>query len=277
MISGWIKKTDRSRPDWVDSLGVFLLALAWAAFAGPPLRRALGELSVAAFTFGLFLIPVGSAWLCGFRMAATFRLRMPGARDAAAGMILATGMLLAVIVSSAAVSALIPNLPVSGKTFRTNVNDPDLFRLIVSVVLLPAICEETLFRGFILSGLERGTRVMGSAVLCGILFGLLHMEPVQIPFTAAVGVGLSWMALETGSIGIPVLMHAFHNLALLAIARFGFPFLSGMTGGSVLSRSVLLWCALIVASLLSIFCIVAGVRLAKQSTGRKSFSPVSFP
>lgn len=268
-----MKRTGRNGPDYVDSFVVFLLALAWATFAGPPLQRAFGEWSVSAFTLGLFLIPVGAACVCGFRLPATFRLKRPGKREVAAGMILAIGMLLAVIVSSAAVSSLFPNLPVSGKTFRTNVNDPDLFRLLVSVVLLPAICEESLFRGFILSGLDGGARRIGSAVVCGILFGLLHLEPVQIPFTAAVGFGLSWMALETGSIAIPVFMHAFHNLALLALARFGLPFLSGITGGGLLSKPPFLWCALIAASFLSVLCIVAGVRIAKRNFSHDSFCP----
>jgi sodium transport system permease protein len=264
MISGWMKRSGRDGPDSVDSFVVFMLALAWATFAGPPLQKALGAWSVAAFTSGFFLIPAGIAIVCGFRMPAAFRLKLPSARHAAAGMILATGMLLAVIVSSAAISILFPNLPVSGKTFRTNVNDPDLFRLIVSVALLPAICEETLFRGFILSGLDRGSRRMGPVVLCGILFGLLHMDPVQIPFTAAVGIGLSWMALESGSIVVPFIMHAFHNLALLALARFGLPLLAGMNDGRGPFRPLLLWSALAAVSLLAAFSIVAGFRLAKR-------------
>jgi membrane protease YdiL (CAAX protease family) len=192
-------------------------------------------------------------------------------------MVLAAGMLFAVIVASAAISLLFPNLPVSGKTFRTNVNDPDLLRLIVSVVLLPAICEETLFRGFILSGLDRGARRIGSAVLCGILFGLLHMEPVQIPFTAAVGLGLSWAALESGSIVIPVLMHAFHNLTLLALARFGLPFFPGLIDGRMPFRTVVLWSSLIGAAVLSSVCIVAGIRLFKRSPAHTAIVSVPFP
>lgn len=272
-----MKRPERDEPDSVDSLIVFLLALAWATFSGPPLRSAFGEWSVAAFTFGLFLIPVVASFLWGFRIAAMFRLKLPRARDIAGGLLLAVGMLLAVIVCSVAITALFPELPISGKTFRTNVYDTDVFRLVLSVVIFPAICEEALFRGFILSGIDRGSRRIGSAVLCGILFGLLHMDPVQIPFTAAVGFGLSWIALETESIAVPVFMHAFHNLMLLLIARFGLPRVPDLVRQGLFSGQMLYVCVLLVISILSVVCIVVGLRLAKRRNGRDLVSPESFP
>lgn len=272
-----MKRPERDEPDSVDGFIVFLLALAWATFSGPSLRRAFGEWSVAVFTFGLFLIPVLISFFCGFRLAATFRLKHPRSRDVAGGMLLAAGMLIAVIVCSVAVSSLFPSLPISGKTFRTNVNDSNFFRLVLSVVIFPAVCEEALFRGFILSGIDRGARRIGSAVLCGLLFGLLHMEPVQIPFTAAVGFGLSWIALETESIAVPVFMHAFHNLMLLLIARFGLPRVTDIVRQGLFSGPVLIVCALLAASILAATFIVIGMRLAKRKPAPPNLSPDFFP
>ena len=51
---------------------------------------------------------------------------------------------------------------------------------IVVFALIPAICEEFAFRGFILSGLERQHRTRSAILLSALMFGFLHvlLEPV---------------------------------------------------------------------------------------------------
>lgn len=83
--------------------------------------------------------------------------------------------------------------------------------LFLASVLVPAFCEEFLFRGAVFSALlpyGKTTAVLGSA----LLFGLMHQSADQWLYTTAAGVVLAWLVLESGSIWGSVLLHMFNNL-----------------------------------------------------------------
>ncbi len=83
--------------------------------------------------------------------------------------------------------------------------------LYLASVLVPAFCEEFLFRGAVLGTLlpyGKTTAVLGSA----LLFGLMHQNAEQFLYTSVAGVVLAWLVLESGSIWSSVLLHLFNNL-----------------------------------------------------------------
>jgi ABC-2 type transport system permease protein/sodium transport system permease protein len=89
----------------------------------------------------------------------------------------------------------------------------------------PAICEEGLFRGFVLSSLHRYSAAWAIG-LSAILFGLMHVLTSNVlalerflPSTF-MGLILAWIALRTGSIWPGVLLHALHNGFLLSVSRY---------------------------------------------------------
>jgi sodium transport system permease protein len=93
----------------------------------------------------------------------------------------------------------------------------DLFLIAAS----PAICEELLFRGAILTGLRRGLGPWGAAIACGLLFGLFHLSPVKILPTAILGVILSWLVIASGSIVPAMIFHFLNNAAAVVLTRYG--------------------------------------------------------
>jgi membrane protease YdiL (CAAX protease family) len=83
--------------------------------------------------------------------------------------------------------------------------------LYMSVAIVPAFCEEFLFRGLFLTELlpyGRTTAVLGSAVL----FGLMHQNLEQMLYATAAGIILALVAMECGSIWGGVIIHLFNNL-----------------------------------------------------------------
>lgn len=82
--------------------------------------------------------------------------------------------------------------------------------LIITNCILPAILEEFVFRGIILSSLRRfgdAFAIMVSAVL----FSLVHCNLVQIPFALIVGITLGFITIKTNSLLIPILVHFTNN------------------------------------------------------------------
>ncbi len=96
---------------------------------------------------------------------------------------------------------------------------PNLGTALVLFAVVPAICEEVAFRGYILSGLEAGHRRWTAIVLSAVLFGLLHvlMSLFQQLFNATLlGLVLGWMAIRTRSLFPGIVFHLTNNaLAVL--------------------------------------------------------------
>jgi sodium transport system permease protein len=82
---------------------------------------------------------------------------------------------------------------------------------IVLVAVLPAICEELAFRGFILSGLRHLGHRWRAIVISALFFGITHQLLQQSIIAAAVGAVIGYVAVQTGSIFPGMLFHMAHN------------------------------------------------------------------
>jgi sodium transport system permease protein len=87
------------------------------------------------------------------------------------------------------------------------------------VALTPAVCEEALFRGPILRGLRSQLSPAASVLLTGLLFGLFHLDVARILPASLLGVLLSFIALESGSI-LPAMLAHFTNNAILVVLSY---------------------------------------------------------
>ena len=86
----------------------------------------------------------------------------------------------------------------------------EIVLLFISTAIVPAVCEEFLFRGVVLSNLlpfGRGIAIVGSSVL----FGLMHQNPYQILYTTAAGMVIGYAYVKTESIWCPMLIHFCNN------------------------------------------------------------------
>lgn len=89
--------------------------------------------------------------------------------------------------------------------------------LFAGVALAPAICEEALFRGVVLSALSRRLSARWAITIQAILFGVYHLNIYQALPATAVGLLLGAIALRSRSIWPGVLLHALHNGLAVAV------------------------------------------------------------
>ena len=98
--------------------------------------------------------------------------------------------------------------------------------LIVVMGILPALCEEAFFRGFLFSGLRKHISAGRTVVITAIAFGLFHVilaggaAPERLLPSTLMGLLLGWVSVRTGSLVPGILLHAAHNSLLMAIAHF---------------------------------------------------------
>jgi sodium transport system permease protein len=89
------------------------------------------------------------------------------------------------------------------------------WQYLVVFALMPAICEELAFRGFILTGLLRRFRPWRAIIICSVLFALFHMNVFQALPSFLIGVVLSLLAVRSGSVLPGMLFHLLHDGLLI--------------------------------------------------------------
>ena len=90
----------------------------------------------------------------------------------------------------------------------------DWLMVVAVVAVLPALCEETLFRGCLQGVFERRGPVPG-VLLTGVLFGAFHLVPHSMLAAAFLGIVLGTLVVRTGSILAGVLAHFGNNFMLV--------------------------------------------------------------
>lgn len=127
------------------------------------------------------------------------------------------------IVVASVASALIPSLDVEQKQqigFETARSADQLLLVFVSLVVLPPIAEEIVFRGYLFTSLRTRLGFLYGALLTSILFGVAHLqfgsgEPllwIAAIDTAVLSVVLCYMREKTGSLWAPIFIHAMKNM-----------------------------------------------------------------
>ncbi len=96
---------------------------------------------------------------------------------------------------------------------------PDFWVLVLVVGVVPAICEELAFRGFVLSGFRHLGHKWRAIIYTAVLFGLTHAVVQQILIASLVGVVIGYVAVQSGSILACIIFHMCHNTLALTAAQ----------------------------------------------------------
>lgn len=108
--------------------------------------------------------------------------------------------------------------PETVKSLETLVSAPYLFSLL-SIGILAPIGEELVFRGAILRILRKDFPLPIAIFIQGVLFGLYHLNLVQAPPTAVLGIILGITVALTHSIWPAILIHVVNNTLALTISQ----------------------------------------------------------
>ena len=79
------------------------------------------------------------------------------------------------------------------------------------VSLLPGVCEELLFRGFLLHGLRKKLSTVPAILIVGILFGAFHLDPYRFLPVTLLGILFGYLVIRTGSIFTGMVAHSANN------------------------------------------------------------------
>lgn len=87
---------------------------------------------------------------------------------------------------------------------------------IVLVCVQPAIVEELFFRGFALRWLQSVMGPHGAVWIAALMFGMVHVAALfSIPYLVLAGVVFGYVAVATGRLWLPMILHFLHNFVLI--------------------------------------------------------------
>jgi membrane protease YdiL (CAAX protease family) len=173
--------------------------------------------------------PIFLALVKKYDIRKTFRLKAPRPSEA-----LLMVMMSPIVVTAGFCSGFIALLGVKkifGRVYlAANVADymsKGLFISILLVALLPAICEELLFRGMIQRGVER-LGAGWSILLSGLLFGLFHFDFQRLAAQTLIGFIAAYVVYRTGSIFNGMILHFMNNGLLTLLSNYSANLADGM-------------------------------------------------
>jgi sodium transport system permease protein len=229
-ISQWIRNVWRKREDTPlpnESILCALLILVCLffgrlAFSGMPLSWMTIVKSTIVIQIGMILAPalIMSIILTRSTQAA-LRLNNPGALNLVAAILLAISLhpTYAAFASLVGAEYKLGEQTVSLlMQFDSIIAGAPIWSVLLVLALVPAVCEELVFRGFVFAGLERDGGHIRAILLSSLFFGLSHGVLQQTITASTMGILIGWLAYRTGGVGCTIAYHCVHNSISMLMA-----------------------------------------------------------
>lgn len=97
----------------------------------------------------------------------------------------------------------------------------EFLAVVVTVAVVPALAEEFFFRGLVQKALGESAGGLRAAVLAGMLFGVYHLNPLNVVPLMCLGVFFGLLVYRTGGLSLAVAAHFFNNFLASLAAYLG--------------------------------------------------------
>jgi sodium transport system permease protein len=204
--------------------GVVVLLAGWASFiVAVSAMGTVGAPALAGLALGeivLLTVPVVAAWRAG--VGPSLGLRGAAAIYFASAVLV--GCALWFLNWQAVVAIDVPKERVSvlAKTLET----PPLVVALLAMAVLPAVCEEIMFRGVVLRAFAGAWPPWAAVAASAALFSAYHINLPQALPTFTLGLALGALALRSGSVYPTMIAHFVNNVFPVLVTRDEIPELS---------------------------------------------------
>ena len=171
----------------------------------------------------LFLgIAVGYCLIRKVKIKEMFPIRKPKVREVFGCLLLMIGGQSLGIVVTALTSLIFP----SSNSTITELNDflygngLGFFALAIIIAILPAVCEEAVHRGAILSHFRGIKKDWLIVLIMGLFFGINHVSVLRFGVTAILGAVLTFAVVKSNNLLLSMLMHLGNNLFSVIVGYF---------------------------------------------------------
>lgn len=193
--------------------GIFIFTILVLIFVATPLQASFKMTGLLFTELIILAIALLSVILLRLPFKEVFPIRKITARHFFGSFLFYIGIYLSVIIASMIMLIFFPALSEVGEYIGDFIKSVPFFNAVLLSAAAPAVCEEALFRGAILSTYKNNIKRRWVVILIsGLLFGIFHLDPSRILATGILGGAFTYVFLKTGNILLPIILHFFNNL-----------------------------------------------------------------
>lgn len=197
-------------------MGFVLFAVLMAAFifVCVPMQTANSILGLVGTELLFLVMAILYGLIFKIPLKEMFPIKKFTAKDLFGSFFLVIGGSFFGLISVGVVGALFPSTVEAGDVeglFDIITGGPGFLLLIVIIALLPAICEEAIHRGAILSNFRSLKKDWVIVLIMGIFFGINHCSVLRFASTAILGAALSYVLVKKNNIILTMFMHFANN------------------------------------------------------------------
>ena len=200
-------------PSVSDGVVLYAVGLVLLIYIGSYVQLKFGTTGIALTQIMILALPLLFAYYIKSDFKKVFSLKLPKFKHLVGAFSLWIGTYLIVFVITNIILYYFPQNQeiVEGLNNALFMKD-NLFLNLCLVAVMPAVCEELFFRGFILTSFKHNKKsYRGAVIASGILFGMMHMDFIRIIPTSILGISFAYAVCKTNSIGVSMFMHFINN------------------------------------------------------------------
>jgi len=166
--------------------------------------------------WALFFFPtLFLLWFLRVRIRSALSLHMPALGSVAGASLVAAGWMLCMLLLNTWLEHVFP-MPRElaeemARLYRIDFVPGGLASLVFMLAVSPAICEEMLFRGVLLSSIRNRLPAWATVIVIGLLFGFSHLNVYRVLVTGLTGGMLAYLVLRSNSLYVSMLAHLLYN------------------------------------------------------------------
>jgi len=246
---------------------LFALVLVFLIFGAMPIQMSLGMGGVALTEIILLAMALIPAIVLKADLKEMFPIKKPKIRQIVGVILLWFGTFLLGTLVTLVIGFFFPDgMAKVGIAMNGILTSIPMLLAYLIIAVMPAICEEALHRGFILTSMKPIRREWVIVLVMGLIFGLFHLDPYRFAATAILGMALTYVMLKTQNILMPALFHLINN-SLSVIGSFATAKSMGTidqaSTSAALSSALSIGSYLIIGSIIP-FLILGGVVLLRS-------------
>ena len=151
----------------------------------------------------------------------TFSLNIPEISHLISGVILWIGAYILVMLTTQLMLHIFPqNMEALEGLSKALFGEDNFLVNLFVVAIMPAICEEIFFRGFLFTSFRGKKSVKGAILGSAILFAFMHIEFIKIVPITILGSALAYSVYKSGSIYVSMLIHFLNNGLAVVVSHY---------------------------------------------------------
>lgn len=223
------EKRSNLKKGGVPSVGdlwfVLAITVVLMIYAGGAAQLKLGYFGVLATQLIILGVPLLAAVYTKKDMKKTFSLRGTGFRSIFGAFFMGIGAIFIGLIITAFTSLIFKESAVNVDISTASLMGDSFVKTLLVVAVAPAICEELMFRGYVLSAISGSAGIKRAIIISACIFGAYHMSLVKFFTTAFLGLVIAIVVWKTESIIPGMIMHFLNNS--LAVISMYYPDIIG--------------------------------------------------